>query len=167
MQIYLFRHWLIFILIKITSIQSFDNIKLPHKNWVKRLLLDNIDSNKRTIISQIISQKPDYLILDNFSEDLFDTKWYEFSMICLTEDLLPMYSEKAKAINRKVIVINLERTKVNNIEQLQITKILEISNGKDNDVIFYSKEDSEFKINLEISSINTSEFLIARNYFGG
>jgi hypothetical protein len=69
-----------------------------------------------------------------------------------------MYSEKAKAINRKVIVINLERTKVNNIEQLQITKILEISNGKDNDVIFYSKEDSEFKINLEISAINTSEF---------
>ncbi|HNW05581.1 MAG TPA: hypothetical protein PK655_03810 [archaeon] len=143
---------------KITSIQSFDNIKLPHKNWVKRLLLDNIDSNKRTIISQMISQKPDYLILDNFSENLFDTKWYEFSMICLTEDLLPKYSEKAKAINRKVIVINLERTKVNNIEQLQITKILEISNGKDNDVIFYSKEDSEFKINLEISAINTSEF---------
>lgn len=144
---------------KITSIQAFDNIKLPQKNWIKTLLLDNIASNRKTIISQTLSQRSDYLILDSFSEDLFDTKWYDFSMIYLTEDLLPKYSEKAKAINRKVIVINLERTKIENIEQMQIVKILEISNGKESDVVYYSKDDSEFKINLESSTISMSEFI--------
>lgn len=144
---------------KITSIQTFDNIKIPQKNWVKTLLLDNIASNRKTIISQTLSQRSDYIILDSFSEDLFDTKWYDFSMIYLTEDLLPKYFEKAKAINRKVIIINLERTKINNVEQMQIIKILEISNGKENDVICYSKEDSEFKINLESSAINILEFI--------
>ncbi|HOZ35583.1 MAG TPA: hypothetical protein PLK55_01195 [archaeon] len=142
----------------ITSIQSFDYIKLPQKNWIKKLLLDNIASNKKTIISQTLSQRSDYLILDNFSEDLFDIKWYDFSMVYLPEELLPKYSEKAKAINRKAIIISLERTKINNIEQMQIIKILEISNGKDNDVIYYSKKDSDFKINLESSAISTSEF---------
>ena len=142
----------------ITSIQSFDNIKLPQKNWIKKLLLDNLASNKKTIISQVLSQRSDYLILDNFTDDIFETKWYEFSMIYITEDLLPKYFEKAKAINRKLIAINLERTKINNIEQMQITNIFEMSNGQTQNIISYSKKDSEFKINLVSSNINIIEY---------
>lgn len=142
----------------ITSIQSFDYIKLPQKNWIKKLLLDNLISNKKIIISQVLSQRSDYLILDNFTEDLFETRWYEFSMVYLTEDLLPKYFEKAKAINRKLIVINLERTKISNIEQMQITNIFEVSNGQKQNVISYSKSDSEFNINLVSSNINIVEY---------
>ena len=143
---------------KITSIQSYDNIKLPQKNWIKKLLLDNIASNKKVVISQVISQGSDYIILDNFTEDLFDLKWYEFTMLYLDQSLLEKYLEKAKTINKKVIVINLERTKLQNIEQMQITKVSEMQNGKIDSIIEYIKRESEFKINLENTKINVVEY---------
>lgn len=143
---------------KITSIQTFDNLKLPQKNWIKKLLLDNIASNKKIIISQVLSQGSDYIILDNFTEDLFEIKWYDFSMLYLDQNILGKFLEKAKAISQKTIIINLERAKVNNIEQMQITNVSEMNNGQVYSIIDYSKKESEFKINLEHTNINIQEY---------
>ncbi|MFA5745500.1 MAG: hypothetical protein WCX82_01610 [archaeon] len=143
---------------KITSIQSFDYIKLPQRNWIKRLMLDDSVQNRKTIISQIISQRPDYLILDNFTEELFEIKWYEINLMYMDKQILENYLEKAKTVGVNLIVIDLERINTNNLEQMQFSSITEIYRNSEHKVITYLNKDDEFHINLVSSSLNIVDY---------
>lgn len=143
---------------KIISVQSYDYLKLPQKNWIKKLILDNSNISKKTIISQALSERPDYIILDNFTPDLFDIKWYDLNLFYIDKVLLREYLEKSRTLDLKLVIINFERIKADNLEQMQITNITEISNNLENKVIEYLKSDSEFHINLISSNINIIDF---------
>ncbi len=144
---------------KITTIQSFDYIKLPQKNWIKKLILDNSSISKKTILSQAISQRSDYLILDNFTEDLFDTKWYEINMLYLDKSILGEYLKKSKIMGFNKIIIQLGRTNSNNVEQMQIRNITEIYNGNKYNVVEYIEKEMDFHINLISSNISIVNFI--------
>lgn len=141
----------------IASIQSYDYFKFPQKNWIKRLT-DSAIIDKNTILTQTISERPDYIILDEFTNDIFNNKWYDINLTVMDRNLIPEYIEKAKTIGINSIIIYLDRLKSKNIEQTQISKIIEIQKGKEQIIIEYIKEESVFHINLVPSNIDVVGF---------
>lgn len=143
---------------KVISIQSQDYFKLPQKNWIKRLVLDNSQISKKSMISQTFSERPDYLILDTFTPDLFETKWYDINLIYVEPNILQNYLDKIKSIGLDAIIIYLDRIKSQNFEQIQISKIVEVKKSTFNTILEFNSTDNYFHINLVPSNINVVEF---------
>ena len=143
---------------KIVSVQSYDYFKFPQKNWIKRIINDESVVNKKILLSQSLSERPDYLIVDDFSRDLFDLKWYDINLTFVNTDILPEYLDKIKSIGINAIVIHLDRIKSKDFEQTQISKITEIEKGKEQLIIDYNKDENVFHINLIPSNINVVNF---------
>lgn len=144
---------------KIISVQSVDNLTLAQKNWIKRISLEDTQVSKKLILTQSISEKPDYLILDQFTEDLFDTQWYNLNMLSVDKKLIDTYCEKAKLISINLLVIDLKRIKQSrNQQQTQFNKIKEIYKGKEYEVIDFNDADLEFRINLLSSNLDLASF---------
>lgn len=143
---------------KITSVQSYDYLKFPQKNWIKRLVLENSQISKKAMISQTFSERPDYLVLDTFTPDLFDTKWYDINMIYVNPNVLQEYLEKIKSIGLDAIVIYLDRIKSQNFEQIQISKVIEIQKSILKTILEYNSKGNYFHVNLVPSSIDIVEF---------
>lgn len=141
----------------IVSIQSYDYFKFPQKNWIKRLI-DNSAVDKNTILTQTISERPDYVVLDEFTKELFNNKWYDLNLTVMDISLIPEYIEKVKTIGINSIVIYLDRIKSKNIEQTQISKVVEIQKGQEQTIIEYIKEEGSFHINLVPSNIDVVDF---------
>jgi len=143
---------------KITSVQSYDYFKFPQKNWIKRLVLENSQISKKAMISQVFSERPDYLVLDTFTSDLFDTKWYDINLIYVNPNILAEYLDKIKSIGLNAIVIYLDRIKSKNFEQIQISKVVEIQKNILKTILEFNSTDNYFHINLVPSSIDIVEF---------
>jgi len=143
----------------IISIQSYDNFKFPQKKWVKRIISENSQVSKKTILSQTFLERPEFVILDEFSSELYDSKWYDINLIYINTNQLSDYIDKLKTIGLSAIVIYLDRVKSNNYEQIQITKIDELHKSKIKTIIEFNKDNNSFHINLVSSEINAIEFL--------
>ena len=138
---------------QIISIQPQDNLKLPQKNWIKRIVYSNSQVNIKTILDQSISEKPDYLIVENFTSDLFDTQWYNINLLDIKNNVLPEYINKIKLIGQKTILIKLDRLKTQSKEQIQIKEIFEYNHNSEKQ-IFNLESKSEFKVDLLSSEIS-------------
>ncbi len=138
---------------QIISIQPQDNLKLPQKNWIKRIVYNNSQVNIKTILDQSISEKPDYLIVENFTSDLFDTQWYNINLLDIKNNVLPEYINKIKLIGQKTILIKLDRLKTQSKEQIQIKEIFEYNHNSEKQ-IFNLESKSEFKVDLLSSEIS-------------
>jgi archaeal flagellar protein FlaI len=144
---------------KIISVQSVDNLTLAQKNWIKRISLEDTQVSKKLILTQSISEKPDYLILDQFTEEFFDTQWYNLNMLSVDNKLIDTYCEKAKSISSNLLLIDLKRIKQSkNQQQTQFNKIKEIYKGKEYEVIDFNSKDLEFRVNLLSSNIDLAAF---------
>ncbi len=144
---------------KIITVQSVDNLTLAQKNWIKRIALEDTQVSKKLIINQSISEKPDYLIVDHFIPEFFETPWYNLSMLSIDKKLLDEYVEKSKLININLLVIQLKRIKQSkNQQQTQFSEIKEICKGKEYSVIEFNDSESEFHINLLSSNIDLVSF---------
>lgn len=141
----------------IASIQSFDYFKFPQKNWIKRTLA-NPSIDKNTILTQTILERPDYIILDEFIDDFFENKWYNINLMVIDTKLATKYIEKAKAIGINAMIIQLDRANFKSVEHTQISKIIEINKGKEQQIIEYIKEENAFNINLISSNIDVVDF---------
>lgn len=142
----------------IVSIQSHDYLNFPQKNWVKKLVQEGTGINKNVVLSQAMAERPEYIVLDEFNRDMYSYKWYDINMTFVDFSLLPEYIDKVKAVGINVVVIYLERQKISNIEQMQISKIVEIHSGKIQKVVEFIKEDNVFHINLLQSDIDIVGF---------
>lgn len=142
----------------IVSIQSHDYLNFPQKNWVKKLVQEGTGVNKNVVLSQAMAERPDYIVLDEFTKDMYSYKWYDINMTFVDFGLLPEYIDKVKSIGINAVVIYLDRQKINNIEQMQISKIVEINSGKMQKVVEFIKEDNAFRINLLQSDIDIVGF---------
>jgi len=144
---------------KIISVQSVDNLTLAQKNWIKRISLEDTQVSKKLILTQSISEKPDYLILDQFTEEFFETQWYNLNMLSVDNKLIDTYCEKAKLISINLLIIDLKRIKQSkNQQQTQFNKIKEIYKGKEYEVIDFNSKDLEFRVNLLSSNIDLAAF---------
>jgi archaeal flagellar protein FlaI len=138
---------------QIISIQSQDNLKLPQKNWIKRIIYNDSQVNIKSILDQSISEKPDYLFVENFTSELFDTQWYNINLLGINNNLLNEYITKIKLIGQKTILIKLDRFKLNSREQIQINKVIEFNNNSEKE-IFNLEFNKDFKVDLLSSEIS-------------
>ncbi len=150
---------------EIITVQAYDNLKLPQKNWIKRKAEKTSVVESKTILTQSISEKPTYLIVDNFVEEFFDTKWYNIDL--LTTDLknLPSFIEKIKLIGQKTMVINLKRITVNKQESIQIKDIKEYVNGKEYRTVNLNKDKGSYRIDLLSSNIDVVDYKNKKQVF--
>ena len=144
---------------KIASVQSYDYFKFPQKNWIKRMIHNETALDKKTLLSQTLSERPDYIIVDDFTKELFDTKWYDYSLIYADSNIIGEYIEKVKSIGTNTIIIYLDRIKSRDFEQTQILKIIEIDKGKEQKIIEFNIDDGSYHFNLVPSNINIVDFL--------
>lgn len=143
---------------KIITVQEFERLKLPQKEWINKLFLEKEDLNKKLIISQAISQKPDYLIVDHFGEELFETTWYNIDVFSISSKIVSDVIDQLKKLNQKSIIININ-TKSNNLKNMiQIESIKEINSKKQETVLLLNDSNEEYTINLLESSINVVEY---------
>ncbi len=144
---------------KIITVQAYDRFKLPQKEWVNRVFTSNQDLNKKLMIEQTISQKPDYIVVDEFSKDVFDVSWYNINLFSINPDVADQFLDQLKVVNQKSIVIELKRINQGIKEVLQIMNIREIVNKKESLVVDIDLSEDVYAINLLSSSINVVDFL--------
>lgn len=142
----------------IISVQSYDYFKLPQKNWIKRKVDVTSNISKVKIIDQTFLERPDYVFLDVFEKDFYDSKWYNLNLTTVNLNLINEHIHKIKTIGLDAIVIYLDRIKINNLEQMQISKIIEIKKGKENTIIEFKKDDGVYHVNLVPSNLNVVDY---------
>jgi len=114
--------------------------------------------SKQSILEQTIAERPDYIILDKFTKDVFDIAWYDIDMFSIDLKLLPELLSNISLINQKTIIVKLERVSKEFIENLQIIDITEIVNKKETKVVELSENKEEYNINLLLSNIDIVSF---------
>jgi len=142
---------------KIITVQSYDRIKLPQKEWIKRTFTGSEEVNKTMLLEQSISERPNYLMLDEFTKNVFDLSWYNINMFAIDPKLTPELIENIKLINQKAIIIDLDRVKTKLKECMQITSVREINNKKEYKIIELNNN-TDYHINLLSSSLDVVEF---------
>lgn len=149
---------------EIITIQPHDNLKLPHKKWIKRKSTTSAIRLK-TLLDQSISEKPDYIIVDEFSEEFFESQWYNITLMTADLKIKPKIIEKIKLIGQKTIVIDLKRVNVGKQEYIQIYEINEYVSGKEYNVVKLNEDNFSFRINLLSSNINIVDYKERKNIF--
>jgi len=144
---------------KIITVQAYDRFKLPQKEWINRIFTTNQDLNKKLLIEQTISQKPDYIVVDEFGKDLFNSSWYNLDFFSIIPEISTELIEQLKIVNQKAIVIELRKIKTKMKEILQIISIKEINNKKESVVVEIDMSRNLYTLNLLASSINIVQFL--------
>ncbi len=144
---------------KIITVQSYDRLKLPQQEWINRVFTNNPDIDKKLIINQTISQKPDYFIVDQFQEDIFDVSWHNINMFSISPIVYNEVLEKLKQINQKTIVIELRNIKQEIKENIQIISIKEIISNHEILISEIDINKKVYSINLLSSNINIVDFL--------
>jgi type IV secretory pathway ATPase VirB11/archaellum biosynthesis ATPase len=143
---------------KIITVQEFERLKLPQKEWINKLFVNKEELNKKLVISQAISQKPDYLVVDNFKEDIFENSWYNIDIFSVSSKIISDIIDQLKTLNQKAIIINLQ-TKSNTLKNMiQIESIKEITSKKQETIIMLNNSNEEYTINLLESSLNIVEY---------
>jgi len=149
---------------KIISVQSYDRLKLPQKEWIKRILTNNTDVDKKTIIQHTISERPDYIIVDDFSKDIFEVPWYSVNMFYINLELISQLKEQIKLMSQKAIIINLRRIKTEITENIQIIKIDEFNDKSEFTVVEMVQSENSYHMNLLSSSIDIVDFNKKKKY---
>lgn len=138
---------------KIISIQDYDRIILPQKNWVKRKVSENEGITKSLLINQTNSERPDYILLDTFNKDLFNVEWYNIDLLCVDKKILNEFVEHILSINQKAIIIDLKRTRFNSRELLEFNNIVEISKDK-KEIFEFIQKDKEYHVSFLNTDLN-------------
>ena len=149
---------------KIISIQSYDRLKLPQKEWIKRIFTGYSEIDKKTIIQHTISERPDYIVVDDFSKDLFEVPWYSVNLFYVNFYLISQLKEQIKLMSQKAIIINLRRIKTEINENIQITKIDEFNDKSEFTVVEMIPAENAYNLNLLSSSIDIVEFNKKKKY---
>jgi hypothetical protein len=144
---------------KIISVQSYDRLKLPHDEWIKRIVVNNKNITKDTIINQSISERPDYMIVDEFGKEIFDCAWYNIDMFSVERAIVSNLIDEIIHINEKALIIDLNKVKTSYKEIIQIVKIREINDRKIFTAIEFEPKSNEYNINLLSSSLDVAEFI--------
>ncbi|MFH0905865.1 MAG: hypothetical protein V1824_00840, partial [archaeon] len=143
---------------QIVSIQEYDSIKLPQSNWIKRLMSANPNVDKKTVISQSISQRPYYIIVDHFSKDILDISWFNINLFTIDSKLISEITPQIKSINQNALIIEFGRISTRNGEKILFKKITEIYNKNEFETINLDFENLDYKIDLLSSNINIVKF---------
>ncbi|MCK9292689.1 MAG: hypothetical protein WCY27_01600 [archaeon] len=143
---------------KIISVQAYDRLKLPQKEWVKKTFIGNDKITKKDLIEQTISQRPDYIIVDEFDNSMFDLAWYNLDLFTIDKKILPKLRSNLELINLNVIIIDLKKLKYGLKEGIQITDVHEYSDRKETKVIEFDEVNNSYHINLLSSQIDVVEF---------
>ena len=149
---------------KIISIQSYDRIKLPQKQWIKRVVTGSEEVDKKTIIQHTIAERPDYIFVDEFGSDVFDVPWYSINLFYVNYNQIPQLRENIRQMGQKAIIIELKKLKIGFNETTQITQIEEIVDRNDFITIELSSKDKEYHINLLSSAIDIVNFNKRKKY---
>ncbi len=149
---------------KIISIQSYDRIKLPQKQWIKRVVTGSEDIDKKTIIQHTISERPDYIFVDEFGSDIFDIPWYSINLCYVNYSQIPQLRENMKNMGQKAIIIELKKLKLGFNETTQIVKIEEIVDRNDFITVELSTKDRAYHLNLLSSTIDIVNFNKRKKY---
>jgi len=149
---------------KIISVQSYDRIKLPQKQWIKRVVTGSEDIDKRTIIQHTISERPDYIFVDEFESDIFDVPWYSINLCSVNFNQIPQLRENIIKMGQKAIIIELQKLKVGFNETTQIIKIEEIVDRNDFVTVELSTKDKAYHLNLLSSTIDIVNFNKRKQY---
>ncbi len=149
---------------KIISVQSYDRIKLPQKQWIKRVVTGNEEVDKKTIIQHTVSERPDYIFVDEFGSDVFDVPWYAINLFYVTYNQVPQLRENIRTMGQKAIIIELQKLKIGYSENTQIIKIEEIVDRNDFITIELSTKDKAYHMNLLSSTIDIVNFNKRRKY---
>ena len=143
---------------KIISIQAYDRLKLPQKEWVKKTFTGNDKISKKELIEQTLSQRPDYTIVDEFDNSMFDLAWYNLDLFTIDKKILSKLQSNLKLINLNAIIIDLKKLKYGLKEGIQITDIYEYSDKKETKIIEFDEINNNYHINLLSSQIDIVEF---------
>jgi hypothetical protein len=143
---------------QITTLQEQDNLKLPQKDWIKRTLLDSNNVDLKTLLDQSISEKPDFIVVEDFKESYFTSKWYDINMLTINKTLLDSFINKAKNIEKPLVIIDLDRLKIGSKELIQFREIKELTSNKLYTILKLDENNNTFKFNLLSSEIDILEF---------
>jgi len=149
---------------KIISIQSYDRLKLPQKEWIKRIFTGYSEIDKKTIIQHTISERPDYIIVDDFSKDIFDVPWYSVNLFYVNSNIISQLKEQIKLMSQKAIIINLRRIKTEANENIQVIKIDEFNERSECNVVEFIPIENLYHLNLLSSSVDIVEFNKMKKY---
>jgi type IV secretory pathway ATPase VirB11/archaellum biosynthesis ATPase len=150
---------------EIITIQPHDNLKLPHKKWVKRKASTTSIVQLKTLLDQSIVEKPDYIVVDKFTTEFFESQWYNISLMTTDLKIKSSIVEKIKLIGQKSIVIDLRRVNVGKQEYIQINEINEYVSGKEYNIVKLNEGEESFRINLLSSNINIVDYKKRKNIF--
>ncbi|MDD3178318.1 MAG: hypothetical protein PHR26_02255 [Candidatus ainarchaeum sp.] len=138
---------------RIVSIQDYDKIILPHKEWVKRKVSKNDGITKKILINQTNSERPNYIILDVFQKDLFNSQWYNIDLFTCPKKILPEIIENLNSVNQKAIIIDIKRINFGYRELIEFNTVLEI-NSNQKKIFEFIVKDKEYHVNLLNSDFN-------------
>lgn len=143
---------------KIVTVQSYDRLKLPQKEWINKITNENKKITKKVLIDQSISQKPDYLIVDYFDNDVFNYSWNNINLFSIDFSVYLELLKNIELINHKIIVIEIKNIKKDLKENIQIISVKEIKNNKENHIIEIDINKNLYNINLLSSEIDLIDF---------
>jgi len=144
---------------KIVSVQSHDCLKLPQKNWIRRMagvVTKSVD--KKALLSQTISERPDYIILDEFGDSLQDISWQSIDMFTVDNSKLAGILGTAEQENLNVLLVEVQRVSVGRRQNTQITKITEVAGKKEAIAVELDNDGQNYHINLLSSGVDIAEF---------